>query len=51
MRSIFYSVVEINSRVRVPVGSSYAKAEAKLAELQKSNPKGTFRISYKWGSI
>ena len=51
MRAVFYSIVDVNTNKKITVGISHIKAEKKLAEMTKMNPKNNYKISYKWGSI
>lgn len=51
MRGLFYSVIEMNTKKKFSVGLSREKAVQKMIELAKENPKGDYRIAYKWGSI
>ena len=51
MRTIFYAVLNTDTMVKTSVGCSHIRAEEKLAEMQKENPKGNYKIVYKWGSI
>lgn len=51
MRTIFYSVLNSDTNEKVLIGCDSRKAEEKLAEMQKNNPEGNYKIVYKWGSI
>lgn len=51
MRTIFYSVTEKITKEKINIGPNYFKAEERLAELKKENPKGEYVITYKWGNI
>ena len=51
MRTVFYAVLNTDTKEKFSVGCNHNKAEEKLAELQKANPKGNYKVVYKWGSI
>ena len=51
MRTAFYAVLNTDTMVKTSVGCNRIKAETKLVEMQKANPKGNYKVIYKWGSI
>ena len=51
MRTIFYSVVNLDTMKKTFVGVNHSKTEEKLVEMQKENPKGNYKVVYKWGNI
>ena len=51
MRTIFYGVLNTTTNTKIITGVHHHKAKEKLAEMQKDNPKGNYKIIYKWASI
>ena len=51
MRTIFYAVLNLDTMEKTCIGVNHLKAEEKLTEMQKENPKGNYKIIYKWASI
>ena len=51
MRTIFYGIMNVETRKIKSVGCSLTRAEEILSEMQSADPEGNYRIVYKWGNI
>lgn len=51
MRLVQYGIINENTKAITKVGCNQSKANEKLAEMQKANPKGNYKVIYKWVNI